>query len=108
MIAMQCSERNGPVVGVAQVFDGDEIMLISDQGTLVRTRVDEVSLSGRNTQGVRVIKVKDGEHLMGVERIESIQDDEIIDASESDVDSEASLDVSADTNTETNPEKEND
>jgi DNA gyrase subunit A len=108
MIAMQTSDRNGKMVGAVQVFDGDEIMLISDQGTLVRTRVDEVSLSGRNTQGVRVIKVKDGEHLMGVERIESIQDDEIIDASESDVDSEASLDVSADTNTETNPEKEND
>jgi DNA gyrase subunit A len=108
MISMQTSDRNGKMVGAVQVFDGDEIMLISDQGTLVRTRVDEVSLSGRNTQGVRVIKVKDGEHLMGVERIESIQDDEIIDASESDVDSEASLDVSADTNTETNPEKEND
>ena len=70
MIAMQTSERNGKVVGAVQVFDGDEIMLISDQGTLVRTRVDEVSVSGRNTQGVRVIKVKDGEHLMGVERIE--------------------------------------
>ncbi len=70
MIAMQTSDRNGKVVGAVQVFDGDEIMLISDQGTLVRTRVDEVSVSGRNTQGVRVIKVKDGEHLKGVERIE--------------------------------------
>jgi DNA gyrase subunit A len=108
MIAMQTSDRNGKMVGAVQVFDGDEIMLISDQGTLVRTRVDEVSLSGRNTQGVRVIKVKGGEHLMGVERIESIQDDETIDASEPGADAEASLDVSADTNTETNPEKEND
>jgi DNA gyrase subunit A len=70
MIAMQTSERNGKLVGAAQVFDGDEIMLISDQGTMVRTRVDEVSVSGRNTQGVRVIKVKDGEHLIGLERIE--------------------------------------
>lgn len=70
MIAMQCSERNGPVVGVVQVFDGDEIMMISDQGTLVRTRVDEVSLSGRNTQGVRVIRVKTDEHVIGVERIQ--------------------------------------
>ena len=70
MIAMQCSERNGSVVGAVQVFDGDEIMLISDQGTLVRTRVDEVSLSGRNTQGVRVIRVKTYEHVIGVERIE--------------------------------------
>ncbi len=76
MIAMQTSERNGKVVGAVQVFDGDEIMLISDQGTLVRTRVDEVSVSGRNTQGVRVIKVKDNEHLMGVERIEETDDPE--------------------------------
>lgn len=78
MIAMQCSERNGAVVGAVQVFDGDEIMLISDQGTLVRTRVDEVSLSGRNTQGVRVIRVKTDEHVIGVERIEEPEDDEVI------------------------------
>jgi DNA gyrase subunit A len=78
MIAMQCSERNGPVVGVAQVFDGDEIMIISDQGTLVRTRVDEVSLSGRNTQGVRVIRVKTDEHVIGVERIEEPEVDELV------------------------------
>ncbi len=53
-----------------QVFDGDEIMLISDKGTLVRTRVDEVSVQGRNTQGVRLIKLKEGEALVGVERVE--------------------------------------
>ena len=70
VIGMQTSERNGQLVGATQVFDGDEIMLISDQGTLVRTRVDEVSLLGRNTQGVRLIKVKDNEHLVGVERIQ--------------------------------------
>ena len=70
MIAMQCSERNGPLIGAVQVFDGDEIMMISNQGTLVRTRVDEVSLSGRNTQGVRVIRVKTDEHVIGVERIQ--------------------------------------
>ena len=78
MIAMQTSERNGKLVGAVQVFDGDEIMLISDQGTLVRTRVDEISISGRNTQGVRVIKVKDGEHLNGVERIEEPAEDESV------------------------------
>ena len=76
MIAMQTSERNGAMVGAVQVFDGDEIMLISDQGTLVRTRVDEVSLSGRNTQGVRVIRVKTDEHVIGVERIEEPEADE--------------------------------
>jgi DNA gyrase subunit A len=70
VIAMQTSERNGKLVGAVQVFDGDELMLISNQGTLVRTRTDEVSVLGRNTQGVRVIRCKDGEHLVGVERIE--------------------------------------
>jgi DNA gyrase subunit A len=70
MIAMQCSDRNGQMIGAVQVFDGEEIMIISDQGTLVRTRVDEVSISGRNTQGVRVIRVKEDEHVIGVERIE--------------------------------------
>ena len=70
IIAMQTTERNGSLVGAAQVFDGEEIMLISDQGTLVRTRVSEISILGRNTQGVRLIRVKDGEHIVGVERIE--------------------------------------
>jgi DNA gyrase subunit A len=70
VIAMQTSERNGRVVGAVQVFEGDELMLISNQGTLVRTRADEISLLGRNTQGVRVIRTKVGEHLVGVERID--------------------------------------
>ncbi|MFT6790987.1 MAG: DNA gyrase subunit A [Cellvibrionaceae bacterium] len=74
MIAMQCSERNGELVGAVQVFDGEEIMLISDQGTLVRTRVDEVSILGRNTQGVRVIRVKSDEHVIGVQRIEESEE----------------------------------
>jgi DNA gyrase subunit A len=70
VIAMQCSDRNGQLVGAVQVFEGDELMLISDQGTLVRTRGDEVSVLGRNTQGVRVIRLKAGEQLVGVERVE--------------------------------------
>ncbi len=75
VIAMQCSDRNGSLVGAVQVLDGEEIMLISDQGTLVRTRVDEVSVLSRNTQGVRLIKVKDGEHIVGLERIEEAMED---------------------------------
>lgn len=75
VIAMQVSDRNGALVGGVQVFAGDEIMLISDQGTLVRTRVDEVSIMSRNTQGVRMIKVKDGEKLIGVERIEEPEEE---------------------------------
>ena len=70
LIAMVTSERNGKLVGAVQVFEGDELMLISNQGTLVRTRSDEISILGRNTQGVRVIRTKEGETLVGVERID--------------------------------------
>ena len=70
VIAMQASDRNGPIVGAAQVADGDEIMLISDKGTLVRTRVDEIAVQGRNTQGVRLIRLKDGEKLVGLEAVQ--------------------------------------
>ena len=67
---MVTSERNGKLVGAIQVQDGEEIMLISDQGTLVRTRVDEVSSSGRNTQGVTLIKLASDEKLVGLERVQ--------------------------------------
>ncbi|MGB1289497.1 MAG: DNA gyrase subunit A [Porticoccaceae bacterium] len=76
MIAIQASERNGPLVGVTQLFDGDEIMLISDQGTMVRTRGDEVSIVGRNTQGVRVIRLKENEKLVGLARIAEPEEDD--------------------------------
>jgi DNA gyrase subunit A len=77
MIAIQASERNGPLVGATQLFTGDEIMLISDQGTMVRTRSDEVSIVGRNTQGVRIIRLKENEHLVSLARIaEPEQDDQ--------------------------------
>ncbi|MCY4427519.1 MAG: DNA gyrase subunit A [Halieaceae bacterium] len=76
VIAIQCSERNGELVGAVQVFEGDQLMLISDQGTLVRTRGDEVSILGRNTQGMRVIKLKAGELLVGLERIDEPAEDE--------------------------------
>ncbi|MFT4823706.1 MAG: DNA gyrase subunit A [Halioglobus sp.] len=70
LIAMSTSTRNGDLVGAVQVFEGDELMLISNQGTMVRTRADEISQLGRNTQGVRVIRTKEGEFLVGVERID--------------------------------------
>ena len=75
VIGQQVTERNGDLVGAVQVFDGEEIMLISDQGTLVRTRVDEVSVLSRNTQGVRLIRLKEGERMVSVERIEETSDD---------------------------------
>ena len=70
VIGIQTSDRNGPVVGAAQVSESDEIMLISDKGTLVRTRVTEVSIQGRNTQGVRLIRLKEGENLVGLEQVD--------------------------------------
>lgn len=77
VIAQRGGERNGPLVGAAQVFAGDEIMLISDQGTLVRTAADEVSVLSRNTQGVKLIALRDAEQLVGLERIvEKDNDDE--------------------------------
>ncbi|MEZ5491684.1 MAG: DNA gyrase subunit A [Gammaproteobacteria bacterium] len=74
VIGIQASSRNGAVVGAAQVDDGDEIMLISDKGTLVRTRIDEVSVQGRNTQGVRLIKLKKEERLVGLARVNEPED----------------------------------
>ncbi|SEI52926.1 DNA gyrase subunit A [Azotobacter beijerinckii] len=70
VIAMVSNERNGKLVGAIQVQDGEEIMLISDQGTLVRTRGDEVSSLSRNTQGVTLIKLANGEQLVGLERVQ--------------------------------------
>jgi DNA gyrase subunit A len=69
VIAMQTSDRNGALVGASQVFSGDEVMLISNMGTLVRTAADEISVLGRNTQGVRLINLRSGEQLNSVERI---------------------------------------
>lgn len=80
VIAMQCSDRNGDLVGAVQVFEGDELMLISDRGTLVRTRTTEISVLGRNTQGVRLINLtQDGERLVGVERIDEPAPEDIVD-----------------------------
>jgi len=78
VIAMQCSERNGLLVSAVQVKEGDEMMLITDKGTLVRTRTEEVSILGRNTQGVRLIKLsQENEHLVGLERIDEPAADEL-------------------------------
>ncbi|HEV2212738.1 MAG TPA: DNA gyrase C-terminal beta-propeller domain-containing protein, partial [Gammaproteobacteria bacterium] len=77
VIAMQTSDRNGTTVAALQVLPGQEIMLISSTGTLVRTGVDEVSELGRNTQGVRLIRLSEGERLVGIERIESLEGESV-------------------------------
>ncbi|MFK3906801.1 DNA gyrase subunit A [Pseudomonas alabamensis] len=77
VIAMGTKGRNGNLVGAIQVHLGEEIMLISDQGTLVRTRVGEVSSLGRNTQGVTLIKLASDETLVGLERIQEPAEEEL-------------------------------
>lgn len=73
VVSIKVSERNGAVVGAVQVDDNDEIMIISNRGTLVRTRVNEVSTVGRNTQGVILIRTIDEEQVVGLQRIEEIE-----------------------------------
>ena len=85
VIAMVSNERNGKLVGAVQVLDDEEIMLISDQGTLVRTRVGEVSSLGRNTQGVTLIKLAKDEKLVGLERVQepsAEEDEELLEGGE--------------------------
>jgi len=76
VVSIKVSDRNGLVVGAVQVCETDEMMLISNRGTLVRTRVSEVSRVGRNTQGVRLIRTIEGEKVVGLQRIDEIIDDE--------------------------------
>ncbi|HAD48247.1 MAG TPA: DNA gyrase subunit A, partial [Idiomarina sp.] len=78
VVSIKVSERNGIVVGAMEVIDGNEIMLISNKGTLVRTRVNEVSTVGRNTQGVRLIRTGDDEQVVGLQRIDEIDEDEVL------------------------------
>tara|TARA_Y100000588_G_C14114582_1_gene864527 strand:- start:642 stop:1244 length:603 start_codon:yes stop_codon:yes gene_type:complete len=80
VIAIQTSERNGPVIGAVSVLEDEEIMLISDGGTLVRTPVSGVSVLGRNTQGVRLINITADEKLVGVEPVVEYKADELTDS----------------------------
>jgi DNA gyrase subunit A len=87
VISIQSTERNGEVIGAVLVQDDDEFMLISNSGTLVRTRVAEVSTMSRNTQGVRLIKLHDGETLVGIAPVADVSsddDDETDEACEAD------------------------
>jgi DNA gyrase subunit A len=108
VIGMVISERNGALVGAVQVQENNEIMLISDQGTLVRTRVSEVSTLGRNTQGVTLIKVQEGERLVGVAPILDAVVDEL-DGVLADEDAviDESTDTSVDTSIDTSADESN-
>ncbi len=101
VISISVSDRNGSVINAVSVVEEDEIMLISDRGTLVRTRVSEVRVMGRNTQGVRLIRLIEGENLVGLQRVDEIEsddeDEEIIPAETSESSSENSIENSAST-----------
>jgi DNA gyrase subunit A len=75
VIALQITDRNGHMVGALQVSIDDEIMLMSQNGVLVRTPVKDISVVGRNTQGVRLIRLEEGDQLSGLERIDGLSAD---------------------------------
>ncbi|MBP3141763.1 DNA topoisomerase (ATP-hydrolyzing) subunit A [Aliivibrio fischeri] len=85
VVSIKVSERNGSVVGAVQAEDGDEFMMITDAGTLVRTRVSEVSQVGRNTQGVTLIRTSENENVVALQRIDEVEDAEIIEGEEGEV-----------------------
>ncbi|SEG71338.1 DNA gyrase subunit A [Marinobacterium lutimaris] len=119
VIAMQCTERNGDLAGAVQMMEGDDVMLISDRGTLVRTRSEEISVLGRNTQGVMLIRLGDEEKLSGIARIEEPDEEELdeeataaagadsSDAESTDVESTDTegVDTDADSGEESTPEE---
>jgi len=105
VVSIKVSDRNGPVVGAVQVEDLDEIMLITDNGTLVRTRVKEVSVIGRNTQGVRIIRTVEDEHVVALQRIDEIEEEDVPEGTEEN--SEESIEAES-TSTEVPTEDESD
>ena len=109
VISITLSERNGKAISAVRVQDGDEIMLISKGGTLVRTRVDEIRTMGRNTQGVRLIRLQEDETLVGLQRIDELEtDDEESEVVEGEVtESSVSSDDSNEANTDASADESN-
>jgi DNA gyrase subunit A len=89
VIAIQTSERNGALVGATQLDDSHELMLISNQGTLVRTRASEISVVGRNTQGVTLIRLPEDEALIGIAKVEAMGDEPTTDGEGGPIDESA-------------------
>lgn len=99
VISIKVTERNGPVIGAVQVVDSDQIMMITDAGMLVRTRVSEVSVVGRNTQGVILIRTAEDENVVGLQRVaEPVAEEELdaIDGSVADGDDDIAPEVDND------------
>ena len=82
VIAIKTSERNGELVGAVSIDESKELMLISDGGTLVRTRASEVATTGRNAQGVRLIRLGQEEVLVGVVSVDAVEEEEFVEAVE--------------------------
>ena len=82
VLAIKTSERNGPLVGAIQLSEHHEVLLISDGGTLVRTRASEISQVSRNTQGVTLMRLAPDESLQAVERLDASLDDDLADEGE--------------------------
>ncbi len=78
VIAIRTSERNGRLVGAIQLSDHHEVLLISDGGTLVRTRAAEISQVSRNTQGVTLMRLAADETLQAIERVDALLEDEVV------------------------------
>jgi len=92
VIAVQTTDRNGDVIGAVMVAEDDQAMLITDQGTLVRTAVHEISSMGRNTQGVTLIRLGEDEHMTEIEAVQTLEgaDDAIDSADDASVDDDSS------------------
>jgi len=96
VVSIKVSERNGLVIGAVQVDENDEIMIISNRGTLVRTPVEGVSTVGRNTQGVTLIRTAEDEKVVALQRIEEIQIDELAAGDEADIGEEGAAGPASD------------
>ena len=105
VIAIKTSERNGQLVGAVAIDETKELMLISDGGTLVRTRASEVAQTGRNAQGVRLIRLGNEELLVGVVSVEAVEEDEFVEALEGE---EVSMDQVENTETQEVDTSDND
>ncbi len=97
VLSIQTSERNGQVVKAVMVCDLDEVLLITNGGVLVRTRAEEISLIGRNTQGVRLINLGEGEALVGLQRVDELSEEELTESAQAGLGSLSNLsDLEAD------------
>lgn len=109
VVSIKVSERNGKVVGAVQADEGDEFMMITNAATLVRTRVAEVSQVGRNTQGVTLIRTSEGEKVVGLQRIEELdeadlpQDDDVSSEAQPSVESTSTTIETDSTDSNTDP-----